>query len=158
MSLSFATSSCAPTRPTLLLTLHRRGRWLPRGWRHLRHGRDAYLPSGPAVRGLTDVEAVTQVLGWDDRRLHLFHTIVAAVEDPAGGDRASTCSCTWISAAGRASPVREGVRDRVGGASARAHCRACRDPARAGRPDPDSKRTLTAAEQRARSIAAAIAL
>ena len=58
------------------------------------------------------VEAITQVLGWDDRRLHLFHSIVRRGEDQpvATGEH----MLLHVDAgAGRASPVRDGVRDRL---------------------------------------------
>lgn len=77
-----------------------------------------------------EVEAVTQVLGWDERRLHLFHTIVRAGQDPpvATGEH---MLLHVDSAAGRASPVRDGVRDRVA-ALAQAHSTLPR-PQRTGR-------------------------
>ncbi len=58
------------------------------------------------------VEVLTQVLGWDERRLHLFHTIVRRGEEQpvATGEH---MLLHVDAAAGRASPVRDGVRDRV---------------------------------------------
>ncbi len=76
------------------------------------------------------VEAITQVLGWDDKRLHVFHTIVRRGEDQpvATGEHMLV---HVDAAAGRVSPVRDGVRARVA-ALAEAHAGLPR-PARAGR-------------------------
>jgi carnitine 3-dehydrogenase len=76
------------------------------------------------------VEAITQVLGWDDKRLHVFHTIVRRGEDQpvATGEHMLV---HVDAAAGRASPVRDGVRARVA-ALAEAHA-ALPQPVRAGR-------------------------
>jgi carnitine 3-dehydrogenase / betainyl-CoA thioesterase len=76
------------------------------------------------------VQALTQVLGWDDRRLHLFHALVRVGED----EPVATGEHMLVhvdSAAGRASPVREGVRGRIA-ALAGAHAELPR-PRRAGR-------------------------
>jgi carnitine 3-dehydrogenase len=76
------------------------------------------------------VQALTQVLGWDDKRLHLFHTIVRAGEDSpvATGEH----MLLHVDAgAGRVTPVRDGVRSRVA-ALAEAHAALPR-PRRAGR-------------------------
>lgn len=76
------------------------------------------------------VETTTQVLGWDDRRLHLFHTIVrrGEAQSVAVGEHMLV---HVDAAAGRASPVREGVRERLA-ALAEAHAALAR-PGRAGR-------------------------
>ena len=76
------------------------------------------------------VEVLTQVLGWDERRLHLFHTIVRRGEEQpvATGEH---MLLHVDAAAGRASPVRNGVRGRVA-ALADAQAALAR-PARAGR-------------------------
>jgi carnitine 3-dehydrogenase len=76
------------------------------------------------------VEAVTQILGWDDRRLHLFHTLIRAGQDEPVA-LAEHMLLHVDATAGRASPVRDGVRERVA-ALAEAHARLPR-PARAGR-------------------------
>ena len=76
------------------------------------------------------VQTLTQVLGWDDRRLHLFHVLTRVGEsDPvATGEH----MLVHVDAgAGRASPVRDGVRERVA-ALAEAHAGLPR-PRRAGR-------------------------
>jgi len=76
------------------------------------------------------VEAITQVLGWDDRRLHVYHVIVRqGDEEPvATGEH----MLIHVDAAeGRASAVRDGVRSRVA-AVADAHATLPR-PVRAGR-------------------------
>jgi carnitine 3-dehydrogenase / betainyl-CoA thioesterase len=76
------------------------------------------------------VEAITQVLGWDDRRLHLFHAIVRLGENQpvATGEH----MLLHVDAtAGRASPVRDVVRARLA-ALADAHADLPRPP-RAGR-------------------------
>jgi carnitine 3-dehydrogenase len=76
------------------------------------------------------VQVATQVLGWDDRRLHLFHVLtrVGEEEPVAIGEHL----LVHVDAtAGRASPVRDGVRDRVA-ALAGAHAGLPR-PVRAGR-------------------------
>jgi carnitine 3-dehydrogenase len=76
------------------------------------------------------VQALTQVLGWDDKRLHLFHALVRAGEpDPVATGEHMLLHVD--SAAGRASPVRDGVRERVA-ALAQAHAALPR-PRRAGR-------------------------
>jgi acyl-CoA thioesterase FadM len=70
------------------------------------------------------------VLGWDDKRLHVFHTLVrAGSEEPvAMGEH----MMVHVDAgSGRAAPVRDGVRERVE-ALAAAHAGLPR-PARAGR-------------------------
>jgi carnitine 3-dehydrogenase len=78
------------------------------------------------------VQAITQVLGWDDKRLHLFHTILRV---GAGTDEAVATGEHMLvhvdAAAGRAAAVRDGVRGRVA-ALAEAHAALPR-PARAGR-------------------------
>jgi len=76
------------------------------------------------------VEVLTQVLGWDERRLHLFHTVVRREEEQpvATGEH---MLLHVDAAAGRASPVRGGVRERVA-ALADAHAAVAR-PTRAGR-------------------------
>ncbi|MBV9607061.1 MAG: carnitine 3-dehydrogenase [Solirubrobacterales bacterium] len=76
------------------------------------------------------VQVATQVLGWDDRRLHLFHVLVRAGEqDPvATGEH----MLLHVDAeAGRAAPVRDGVRERLA-ALADAQAALARPP-RAGR-------------------------
>ena len=76
------------------------------------------------------VEAITQVLGCDDRRLHVFHTLVRRGEDQpvATGEH----MLVHVDAtAGRSSPVRDGVRAQVA-ALAEAHAALPR-PMRAGR-------------------------
>lgn len=76
------------------------------------------------------VQVRTQVLGFDDKRLHLFHVLVRVGED----DPVATGEHMLLhvdSAAGRASPVLDGVRERVA-ALADAHAGLPR-PARAGR-------------------------
>jgi carnitine 3-dehydrogenase len=76
------------------------------------------------------VRALTQVLGWDDKRLHVFHALVRAGED----DPVATGEHMLVhvdAGAGRASPVRDGVRDRIA-ALADAHAGLPR-PRRAGR-------------------------
>jgi carnitine 3-dehydrogenase len=76
------------------------------------------------------IRATTQVLGWDDKRLHIFHVITRDGEDQpvATGEH----MMIHVDAqAGRASPVRDGVRDRVA-ALADAHETLPR-PNRAGR-------------------------
>jgi carnitine 3-dehydrogenase len=76
------------------------------------------------------VQAATQVLGWDDKRLHLFHVITRVGEDTpvATGEHMLV---HVDAAAGRASAVRDGVRERVQ-ALAAAHAALPR-PIRAGR-------------------------
>ena len=76
------------------------------------------------------VETATQVLGWDDKRLHVFHTIVRRGEDQpvATGEHMLV---HVEAAAGRASPVHGGVRERLA-ALAEAHAALAR-PRRAGR-------------------------
>jgi acyl-CoA thioesterase FadM len=76
------------------------------------------------------VEAITQVLGWDDKRLHLYHVIVRHGEDEpvAAGEH---MLLHVDAAAGRAAPVRDGVRVRLE-AVADAHAALPR-PVRAGR-------------------------
>jgi carnitine 3-dehydrogenase len=76
------------------------------------------------------VEAMTQVLGWDDKRLHLFHTLVRAGQDEPVA-LAEHMLLHVDAAAGRACPVRDGVRERIA-ALADAHAHLPR-PARAGR-------------------------
>lgn len=76
------------------------------------------------------VQVRTQVLGWDDRRLHLFHVLTRVDED----DPVATGEHMLVhvdAAAGRASPVRDGVRGRIA-ALAGAHAVLPRPP-RAGR-------------------------
>ena len=76
------------------------------------------------------VQVLTQVLGSDDKRLHLFHTLVrVGSEEPiAMGEH----MMVHVDAgAGRAAPVRDGVRERVA-ALAEAHAGLPRPP-RAGR-------------------------
>jgi carnitine 3-dehydrogenase len=76
------------------------------------------------------VQVFTQVLGSDDRRLHLFHTLVrAGEEDPVATGEHMLVHVD--SAAGRASPVRDGVRERIAGLTD-AHAVLAR-PGRAGR-------------------------
>jgi carnitine 3-dehydrogenase len=76
------------------------------------------------------VKVTTQVLGWDDRRLHLFHALLRASEhDPVATGEHMLVHVD--SGAGRASPVRDGVRERVA-ALAEAHA-ALPPPGRAGR-------------------------
>jgi carnitine 3-dehydrogenase / betainyl-CoA thioesterase len=76
------------------------------------------------------VQALTQVLGSDDKRLHLFHTLVRAGEEQpvATGEHMLVHVDARI---GRAAPVRDGVRERVA-ALAEAHAR-LPSPRRAGR-------------------------
>jgi acyl-CoA thioesterase FadM len=76
------------------------------------------------------VEVITQVLGWDDKRLHLYHVIVRQGEDEpvATGEH---MLLHVDAAAGRAAPVRDGVRGRLE-AVADAHADLPR-PVRAGR-------------------------
>lgn len=76
------------------------------------------------------VQAVTQVLGWDEKRLHLFHTLLRAGQDEpvALGEHMLV---HVDAAAGRATPVRDGVRERIA-ALADAHAD-LPPPARAGR-------------------------
>lgn len=76
------------------------------------------------------VQAATQVLGWDEKRLHLFHVITRIGEETpvATGEHMLV---HVDAAAGRASPVRDGVRRRVE-ALASAHAGLPR-PGRAGR-------------------------
>jgi carnitine 3-dehydrogenase len=76
------------------------------------------------------VQAATQVLGWDDKRLHLFHVITRLGEDApvATGEHMLV---HVDAAAGRASAVRESVRERVQEVAA-AHAGLPR-PTRAGR-------------------------
>jgi carnitine 3-dehydrogenase len=76
------------------------------------------------------VQAVTQVLGCDEKRLHLFHTLlrVSAEEPVAMGEHMLV---HVDSSAGRASPVSDGVRERVA-ALAEAHAALPR-PERSGR-------------------------
>jgi carnitine 3-dehydrogenase len=76
------------------------------------------------------IEVVSQVLGWDDKRLHLFHTILREGEN----NPVATGEHMMVhvdAAAGRAAPVRDGVRARVS-ALADAHAALPRPP-RAGR-------------------------
>ncbi len=73
---------------------------------------------------------VTQVLGWDDKRLHIFHLMFReGGEDPVAS--AEQMLVHVDTAAGRAAPVSGGVRSRVA-ALAEAH-RRLPPPARAGR-------------------------
>jgi carnitine 3-dehydrogenase len=76
------------------------------------------------------VQAITQVLGWDEKRLHLFHTLVRVGEEEpvAMGEH----MLVHVDAsAGRAAPVGDGVRGRVA-ALAEAHAALPR-PERSGR-------------------------
>ena len=76
------------------------------------------------------VRAFTQVLGCDDKRLHLFHVLIR----PGDQDPVATGEHMLVhvdAAAGRASPVRDGVRAHVE-ALAAAHAALPR-PSRAGR-------------------------
>jgi carnitine 3-dehydrogenase len=76
------------------------------------------------------VQAATQVLGFDDKRLHLFHVITRVGEDT----RVATGEHMLVhvdAAAGRASAVRDGVRERAQ-SLADAHASLPR-PVRAGR-------------------------
>ena len=76
------------------------------------------------------VQALTQVLGWDDKRLHLFHVLVRVGE--TGPVATGEHMLVHVDAnAGRAAPVRDGVRARVA-ALADAHAGLPR-PRRAGR-------------------------
>jgi carnitine 3-dehydrogenase len=76
------------------------------------------------------VQALTQVLGWDDRRLHLFHVLVRVGEsEPVATGEHMLVHVD--AAARRASPVRDGVRERIA-AVATAHADLSRPP-RAGR-------------------------
>jgi carnitine 3-dehydrogenase len=76
------------------------------------------------------VQAATQVLGFDDKRLHLFHVITRIGEDaPVATGEHMLVHVDAV--AGRASPVRDGVRERVQ-ALAAAHAGLPR-PGRAGR-------------------------
>lgn len=76
------------------------------------------------------VQAATQVLGFDDKRLHLFHVITRIGENsPVATGEHMLVHVDAV--AGRASPVRDGVRERVQ-ALAAAHARLVR-PVRAGR-------------------------
>jgi carnitine 3-dehydrogenase len=89
---------------------------------HISHLRQLY--AGDRVRVLT------QVLGWDDRRLHLFHTVMRVGED----DPVATGEHILVhvdAGAGRVRPVRDGVRGRIA-ALAEAHAALPRPP-RAGR-------------------------
>jgi carnitine 3-dehydrogenase len=73
---------------------------------------------------------VTQVLGWDEKRLHIFHVMLREGE----ADPVATAEQMLVhvdTAAGRAAPVRDGVRSRVA-ALAEAHKR-LPPPERAGR-------------------------
>lgn len=76
------------------------------------------------------VEAITQVLGWDDKRLHVYHVIVREGEEQpvATGEHMLVHVDT---AADRAAPVRGVVRERLS-ALAVAHAD-LPQPARAGR-------------------------
>jgi carnitine 3-dehydrogenase len=77
------------------------------------------------------VAALTQILGWDDRRLHLFHAIVRDGDD---GHPVATGEHLLLHvdvAAERASAVRDGVRERLA-AVAEIHAALPR-PQRAGR-------------------------
>jgi carnitine 3-dehydrogenase len=76
------------------------------------------------------VEVVTQVLGWDDKRLHIFH----ALHRRGTADPVATAEQMLLhveTAVGRAAPVRDGVRTRVA-ALADAHS-SLPVPKRAGR-------------------------
>ena len=76
------------------------------------------------------IQVLTQVLGWDDKRLHLFHTLVrVGSEDPVATGEHMMLHVD--AAAGRAAPVRDAVRERVA-ALADAHAGLPR-PVRAGR-------------------------
>ncbi len=76
------------------------------------------------------VEALTQVLGWDDKRLHVYHVVVRAGEEEpvATGEHMLIHVDT---AADRAAPVRDPVRGNVA-TLADAHATLPR-PGRAGR-------------------------
>ena len=76
------------------------------------------------------IEATTQVLGWDDKRLHVFHTLVRAGED----DPVALAEHMLVhvdATAGRAAPARDDVRNRLA-ALAEAHAPLPKPP-RAGR-------------------------
>ena len=76
------------------------------------------------------IEATTQVLGWDDKRLHVFHTLVRAGED----DPVAIAEHMLVhvdATAGRAAPARDDVRNRLA-ALAEAHAPLPKPP-RAGR-------------------------
>jgi carnitine 3-dehydrogenase len=76
------------------------------------------------------VEAATQVLGWDDKRLHVFHTLSRAGQvDPVA--LAEHMLIHVDATAGRAAPVRDEVRIRLA-ALAESHAPLPK-PARAGR-------------------------
>jgi carnitine 3-dehydrogenase len=76
------------------------------------------------------VQALTQILGWDERRLHLFHTLLRVGEE-APVATAEHMLVHVNAGAGRASAVGDGVRERVA-ALAEAHATLPR-PGRAGR-------------------------
>jgi carnitine 3-dehydrogenase len=76
------------------------------------------------------VQATTQVLGWDDKRLHVFHTLARTGEDEPVA-LAEHMLIHVDAAAGRAAPVRDQVRTRLA-ALAEAHAPLPRPP-RAGR-------------------------
>jgi carnitine 3-dehydrogenase len=89
---------------------------------HLSHLRQ--LEAGDRVR------VDTQVLGWDDKRLHVFHVLRRVGED----EPLATAEQMFLhvdTEVGRAAPVREPVRARVA-ALAQAHAALPR-PERAGR-------------------------
>ena len=105
----------------------RAGRLLPRGRPQPLHGRDAHPPPRRGARRRPlDVE--TQVLGADEKRLHLFHTVLRRRDGRRPSRPASTCSST--------STPRRG--------------RVCADAGAARRPDRGRSRTLHAAPARAR--------
>jgi carnitine 3-dehydrogenase len=75
------------------------------------------------------VHVTTQLLGWDDKRMHLFHVLVRDGDDPIA--TAEQMLVHVDTSAGRASPVGDGVRDRLA-ALADAHAK-LPWPERAGR-------------------------
>jgi carnitine 3-dehydrogenase len=76
------------------------------------------------------VKVTTQLLGWDEKRLHLFHCLLR----DAGGDPVALAEQMLVHvdpAAGRAAPIGDGIRDRIATLS-EAHSRLPR-PERVGR-------------------------
>ena len=67
------------------------------------------------VAALEPVVVATQVLGSDEKRLHLFHTLSTAVT-ARRSRRVSTCCCTWTRR-GACVPMREPSRGRVAAAT-----------------------------------------
>ncbi len=119
---------CADATDALLAHLGMDGGYLAAGGSY--YTVESHICHLGQLYGGDRVEAITQVLGWDDKRLHVYHVVVRAgeAEPVATGEHMLVHVDT---AADRAAPVRDPVRANVA-AAADAHAGLPR-PARAGR-------------------------